>query len=217
MRRLTESQGAGADAAIALMREEDRLWTIRRLEGTKLGGLITTAVGIGLMIFLGIANDDNHLIGVAIGIVPLMVGLALLLYAYRLSPKLQIGDAACFSAAGYEPDCPNCRFRYHKRTMSSHPDFRPIILAGGSGTRFWPRSRKARAKQVLALDGERTMIQRTLDRLLPLARRAERLGHHQRSAVRLQSASNSMRCLRNRCSASPPRATPRLPPGWPHF
>lgn len=89
VRRLTESQGAGADAAIALMREEDRLWTIRRLEGTKLGGLITTGVGIGLMIFLGIANDNNHLIGVAIGIVPLMVGLALLLYAYRLSPKFK--------------------------------------------------------------------------------------------------------------------------------
>ena len=53
--------------------------------------------------------------------------------------------------------------------MSNHPEFRPIILAGGSGTRFWPRSRKARAKQVLALDGERTMIQRTLDRLLPLS------------------------------------------------
>ena len=53
--------------------------------------------------------------------------------------------------------------------MSTHPEFRPIILAGGSGTRFWPRSRKARAKQVLALDGERTMIQRTLDRLLPLS------------------------------------------------
>ena len=46
--------------------------------------------------------------------------------------------------------------------------FAPVILAGGSGTRFWPRSRKARAKQVLALDGERTMIQQTLDRLLPL-------------------------------------------------
>lgn len=44
-------------------------------------------------------------------------------------------------------------------------DFRPVILAGGSGTRFWPRSRRARAKQILALDGERTMIQRTLDRL----------------------------------------------------
>ncbi|HYK36142.1 mannose-1-phosphate guanylyltransferase [Alloacidobacterium sp.] len=55
--------------------------------------------------------------------------------------------------------------------MSKVIDFRPIILAGGSGTRFWPRSRKARAKQVLALDGERTMIQRTVDRLQPLAKR----------------------------------------------
>src|SRR5271155_862090 len=53
--------------------------------------------------------------------------------------------------------------------LSKAIDFRPIILAGGSGTRFWPRSRKARAKQVLALDGERTMIQRTVDRLRPLA------------------------------------------------
>ena len=44
--------------------------------------------------------------------------------------------------------------------------FAPVILAGGSGTRFWPRSRKAKAKQVLALDGQRTMIQQTLDRLL---------------------------------------------------
>jgi mannose-1-phosphate guanylyltransferase len=55
--------------------------------------------------------------------------------------------------------------------MSKAIDFRPIILAGGSGTRFWPRSRRARAKQVLALDGERTMIQRTVDRLAPLAKR----------------------------------------------
>ena len=49
------------------------------------------------------------------------------------------------------------------------PRFAPVILAGGSGTRFWPRSRRTRAKQVLALDGETTMIQQTLERLLPLA------------------------------------------------
>src|ERR1017187_7526765 len=53
--------------------------------------------------------------------------------------------------------------------MSKPIDFRPVILAGGSGTRFWPRSRRARAKQVLALDGERSMIQQTLERLKPLA------------------------------------------------
>jgi mannose-1-phosphate guanylyltransferase len=46
--------------------------------------------------------------------------------------------------------------------------FYPVILAGGSGTRFWPRSRRKRAKQVLALDGKQTMIQKTVDRLLPL-------------------------------------------------
>jgi mannose-1-phosphate guanylyltransferase len=47
--------------------------------------------------------------------------------------------------------------------------FAPVILAGGSGTRFWPRSRRAMAKQVLALDGEATMIQQTLNRLHTLA------------------------------------------------
>jgi mannose-1-phosphate guanylyltransferase len=57
--------------------------------------------------------------------------------------------------------------------MTHQGVFRPIILAGGSGTRFWPRSRKARAKQVLALDGERTMIQRTVDRLRPLSTAAD--------------------------------------------
>ena len=48
--------------------------------------------------------------------------------------------------------------------------FAPVILAGGSGTRFWPRSRRSRAKQVLSLDGGETMIQQTLARLLPVAK-----------------------------------------------
>jgi mannose-1-phosphate guanylyltransferase len=54
-------------------------------------------------------------------------------------------------------------------TSKSKLRFAPVILAGGSGTRFWPRSRKAKAKQVLALDGDRTMIQQTLERLSPVA------------------------------------------------
>ncbi len=51
--------------------------------------------------------------------------------------------------------------------MTTH--FYPVILAGGRGTRFWPLSRKKRAKQLLALDGKQTMIQQTVARLLPLA------------------------------------------------
>ena len=40
-----------------------------------------------------------------------------------------------------------------------------VIMAGGSGTRFWPASRKLAPKQLLALSGTRTMIQSTVDRL----------------------------------------------------
>jgi mannose-1-phosphate guanylyltransferase len=43
-----------------------------------------------------------------------------------------------------------------------------LILAGGRGTRFWPRSRRRQAKQVLAIVEKRTMIQTTVDRLRPL-------------------------------------------------
>jgi mannose-1-phosphate guanylyltransferase len=48
-------------------------------------------------------------------------------------------------------------------------NFYPVILAGGRGTRFWPLSRKRCAKQLLPLDGKQTMIQQTLQRLLPLS------------------------------------------------
>ncbi len=53
--------------------------------------------------------------------------------------------------------------------MAKNSNFYPVILAGGRGTRFWPLSRKKRAKQLLALDGKQTMIQQTVARLLPLA------------------------------------------------
>ncbi len=45
----------------------------------------------------------------------------------------------------------------------------PVILAGGSGTRLWPLSRKHYAKQYLALDGGLTLLQETLNRLSGLA------------------------------------------------
>lgn len=43
-----------------------------------------------------------------------------------------------------------------------------VILAGGSGTRFWPLSRKKRPKQLMSVFGGRSMLQRTVDRILPL-------------------------------------------------
>jgi mannose-1-phosphate guanylyltransferase len=43
-----------------------------------------------------------------------------------------------------------------------------LILAGGRGTRFWPRSRQRSSKQVLNVVGERSLIQATVDRLSPI-------------------------------------------------
>jgi len=57
-------------------------------------------------------------------------------------------------------------------TVKTNPHFYPVILAGGRGTRFWPLSRKRRAKQLLALDGKQTMIQQTVARLAPMAGRS---------------------------------------------
>ncbi len=46
----------------------------------------------------------------------------------------------------------------------------PVILAGGSGTRFWPLSRRQRPKQLLSLPGDdRPLIEVTVDRLQPLS------------------------------------------------
>ncbi len=57
-----------------------------------------------------------------------------------------------------------------------NPSLIPIILAGGKGERFWPRSRKHLPKQLLCLDGSgKTLLQATAERLLPLAREWENL------------------------------------------
>jgi mannose-1-phosphate guanylyltransferase len=42
------------------------------------------------------------------------------------------------------------------------------ILAGGSGTRLWPLSRSHRPKQLLSLIGDRSLLQATVDRVVPL-------------------------------------------------
>ena len=42
-----------------------------------------------------------------------------------------------------------------------------VILAGGSGTKFWPLSRSQYPKQVLRLLGSESLLQATIARLLP--------------------------------------------------
>lgn len=47
-------------------------------------------------------------------------------------------------------------------------NIRVVIMAGGVGTRFWPLSRARRPKQFLPITGERSLLEETAGRLLPL-------------------------------------------------
>jgi mannose-1-phosphate guanylyltransferase / mannose-6-phosphate isomerase len=49
----------------------------------------------------------------------------------------------------------------------SKPQINAVILAGGSGSRLWPMSRQNLPKQFLTLDGNATLLQTTINRLLP--------------------------------------------------
>jgi len=85
LKKIAESSGEGAKAAIELVREQDKSSAKRRLEGMKLGGLITAVVGIGVMVLLrGLEHEEPVYL---VGVIPLLVGLALLLYTFVLTPK----------------------------------------------------------------------------------------------------------------------------------
>lgn len=87
LKKIAESPGPGGTVALEFLREEDRLAARRTREGQKLGGLITAAVGVGLMAFLGILADKNDKGVFLVGAIPFLVGVALIVYAYWLGPK----------------------------------------------------------------------------------------------------------------------------------
>ena len=54
--------------------------------------------------------------------------------------------------------------------MNNEVTIYPVIMAGGSGTRFWPLSRQLFPKQLLKIIGDETLIQQTMRRVLISAR-----------------------------------------------
>jgi mannose-1-phosphate guanylyltransferase len=60
------------------------------------------------------------------------------------------------------------KIKSSRKTENNLPDLRVVILAGGSGTRFWPLSRKKRPKQYLKIIREKSLLEETANRVLGL-------------------------------------------------
>jgi len=85
IKKIAETEGAGASSALELFREQESAAVKRIREGHKLAGLICVGVGIGLMVFLKGVGDKEP--AYLVGLIPTLAGVALAVYAFALAPK----------------------------------------------------------------------------------------------------------------------------------
>ncbi len=86
LRRITETSGEGAKAAIDLLREDDRLKRIKAREGLKLGGAVCMGIGAALIPLLWFQTDRKESL---IGLIPGLIGVALLVYVYFMAAPVE--------------------------------------------------------------------------------------------------------------------------------
>lgn len=84
LKKIAESTEAGGKAALQYLREQHRLALEKRRGGLILGGLVTAATGVGLMIFL--ATIVHRAPVYFVGLIPLLIGIALFVYARFMMP-----------------------------------------------------------------------------------------------------------------------------------
>jgi hypothetical protein len=92
LRRVAEMPGDGAKYVVEMMREEEqnrqlraRANEIKQIEGMKIGGLVLLGVGVGLIGMIGALSDKSA--AGAVGLIPGLIGVALLVYAFFMAPK----------------------------------------------------------------------------------------------------------------------------------
>lgn len=88
LKKLAESTGDQARQVIEMIREQERNEERKRREGGRLAGVIVTGVGLGLIAMFALLAPGGVW---GIGLIPLLVGLALLLYNYVLGPRAEGG------------------------------------------------------------------------------------------------------------------------------
>ncbi|MFP6639212.1 MAG: mannose-1-phosphate guanylyltransferase, partial [Myxococcota bacterium] len=85
-----------------------------------------------------------------------------------------------------------------RRRGDSGPSIHAVILAGGAGERFWPKSRRAYPKPLLEVVGGKTLLQATLDRAHHVAKQGKVwlvCGHEHAAAMRAESGLSPSRLL----------------------
>jgi hypothetical protein len=87
LRRITESSGEGAKAALEMIREEAHRDRIRKREGLKIGGLVNVAVGAGIIIFLRVMMGPNS--AYLAGLIPGFIGVAMLIYVFFMAAPIE--------------------------------------------------------------------------------------------------------------------------------
>jgi hypothetical protein len=83
IRRIAEAPGEGGNAAVQLLREQERIASIKVREGLKIGGIINVGVGIGVTIFLRALLHGQPVF--LCGLIPALIGAAMLVYVYVLA------------------------------------------------------------------------------------------------------------------------------------
>jgi hypothetical protein len=83
LRRIAEMPGGSPSAVMECMREQEREIANRRREGLRLGGMTLIGAGAGLFLLLKSLETAPFMTGM----VPLLIGAAILIYAYFLEPR----------------------------------------------------------------------------------------------------------------------------------
>jgi hypothetical protein len=84
LRKAMEQNGDSSRMVLDLMREEDLLRRRRRVEGLRLGGTITAAVGVGLMVMLYFLVDEEPVW--LVGLIPFLIGAVIAGHGYTTRP-----------------------------------------------------------------------------------------------------------------------------------
>ena len=90
LKKLAESDTQSAVATLQYLQEKERAREAKsqakKREGYLVGGLVNMGVGIGLMVFLAGISNEKPTLGL-VGLIPFLIGVALLISAYLAIPK----------------------------------------------------------------------------------------------------------------------------------